>query len=73
MQRAEVRQPRGGYSIRAFSLVTGVPYARVKKAVDRGELDLVEMGGVGRIPEREAPRVLALYGAAGEGGSSSET
>jgi hypothetical protein len=74
MERAKARRTRGGYSIRAFSQATGIPYSRVKKAVDLGQIELIVMGGVGRIPEREAPRVLALYGDDVEaGGPSSKT
>ena len=74
MQDVMARRTRGGYSIRGFSLATGVSYNRVKKAVDLGEIEWVEMGGVGRIPERERPRVLELYGIdPDQSGSSSET
>ncbi len=51
-----------GFSIAAFSRVTGMPYRRVEKAVAAGEIASVTLGGVRRIPETERDRILRAYG-----------
>ncbi|MDW9488837.1 hypothetical protein GOC72_28460 [Sinorhizobium medicae] len=61
-QQKQLKRYGPGFSISAFSRVTGVPYRRVEKAVASGEIASVTLGGVRRIPETEKDRVLRAYG-----------
>lgn len=61
-QKKQLRRIGPGYSVAAFARETGLPYRRVEKAVNAGEIASVTMGGVRRIPETELPRVLRAYG-----------
>ncbi|OWO94514.1 hypothetical protein B5E41_12170 [Rhizobium esperanzae] len=61
-QRKTTKRTGPGYSIAAFSRVTGMPYRRVEKAVAAGEIASVTLGGVRRIPETERDRILRAYG-----------
>lgn len=50
-----------GYSARQVSFKTGMPVARILRAMDRGEIRVVSFGGVARIPESELERIKKLY------------
>lgn len=64
MARAKEGKRLGGpgYSVRAFSIVSELPYRRVEKAIQKGEIRVVELGDVKRIPDGELERVLSLFG-----------
>ena len=46
------QSPRGGYSIRAAAAELNFPEKRVRRAVDLKEIEVVDFGGVKRIPPR---------------------
>ena len=62
--KKQIKRYGPGYSVAAFSRASGIPYRRVEKAVESGELATVSMGGIRRIVESELPRVLGEYGIA---------
>lgn len=53
--------PKGGYSIRQFATELNLPEKRVRRAVDRKDVEAVDFGGVIRIPLREVERLRKLY------------
>lgn len=53
--------PRGGYSIRQAATELDLPEKRVRRAVDRKDIEAVNFGGVIRIPPREIERLRELY------------
>lgn len=50
-----------GLSPGAFARTVPVPISRVRKAIERGELEVIDFGGRQLIPASEVPRVRALY------------
>lgn len=53
--------PKGGYSIRQAATELNLPEKRVRRAVDRKDVEAVDFGGVIRIPPREVERLRKLY------------
>ncbi|MER8984216.1 hypothetical protein [Mesorhizobium sp. M0843] len=53
--------PKGGYSIRQAASELNLPEKRVRRAVDKKDVEAVEFGGVIRIPPREVERLRNLY------------
>ena len=60
-QIAERETPKGGYSYRGFARASGLPEGRVRAAVRNEEIEVVEFGGVKRIPPRMLEKVNELY------------
>jgi excisionase family DNA binding protein len=53
---------RAGNSIPAAAKKLGFGEGTVRRAVDRGEIQIVEFGGLKRITDAEIERVRALFG-----------
>ena len=52
---------RLGLSLAEFSKRTGIGFRRVQRMIDAGEIKVVRMGGVWRIPDAELARILGLF------------
>ena len=62
--RKQVRRhlARAGNSIPAAAKKLGFGEGTVRRAVDRGEIQIIEFGGLRRITDAEIRRVRALFG-----------
>jgi hypothetical protein len=61
LKQTERKTPKGGYSIRGFAREADLPEGRVRAAVRNKEIEVVEFGGVKRIPPRMLEKVEELY------------
>jgi hypothetical protein len=52
---------RSGISIRDAARETGIPEKRLRRAAEKGEVKIVEFGGVDKIPFSEVERLKGLY------------
>ena len=53
---------RAGNSIPAAAKKLGMGEGTVRRAVDRGEISIIEFGGLRRISDSEIARIRALFG-----------
>jgi hypothetical protein len=51
-----------GFSIPATAKELGMPEGLIRKAVDRGEIEVIPFGGLRRVPPREVERLRCLFG-----------
>jgi hypothetical protein len=61
---AENRKKRAsgaGHSALGVAKELDIPEGRLRRAINRGEIEVVEFGGVKRIPSRELERLKQLY------------
>jgi excisionase family DNA binding protein len=61
-RRVRAHLSRAGNSIPAAAKKLGVGEGTVRRAVDRKEIQVVEFGGLKRIPDAEIERVRGLLG-----------
>jgi hypothetical protein len=50
-----------GFSVLGASKETGIPEKRIRAAIERGEVRLVDFGGTKRLPPSEVQRLSELY------------
>jgi hypothetical protein len=55
------RASGAGRSVLGVAKELDIPEGRVRRAMDKGEIEIVEFGGVKRIPNREFERLKRLY------------
>ena len=55
------RAPGPGYSILGAAKESGLPEKRIRRAIELGEIRVIEFGGVKRIPPSEVQRLCELY------------
>jgi excisionase family DNA binding protein len=53
---------RAGNSIPAAAKKLGLGEGTIRRAVDRGEIQIIEFGGLRRITDAEIERVRAMFG-----------
>lgn len=60
--KSRLRASGPGYSITAAAKIIPMPRKRLQRAVDRGEVQIIEFGGVSLLSAKEVERIRALYG-----------
>lgn len=62
MSEDKIRRKNGpGLSLTEFGKKSGLHFRRVARAVERGEIATVQLGGIKRIPESELERVKRMF------------
>jgi hypothetical protein len=61
MTDGKAKPRRSGVSIRDAARETGIPEKRLRRAAEKGEVKIVEFGGVDKIPVSEVERLKRLY------------
>ena len=61
MNRPHAPLPPAGYAITVAAKMIGIPYRRLKKAIELDQVHVVELGGIKRISMAEIRRIAALY------------
>lgn len=58
---ASGRRSPAGHSVRAASILSGVPRGRICRAIELDEVEVIRFGGLVLLPDRAVERLKQMY------------